>query len=1774
MMKYEFLVHPGADPSRIRLAYRGVDAVEVNGEGRLEVKTPAGDFEDDRPVGYQELDGKRMEVGLRYALEEEATNEPGPTAGEDATKSYVYGFDVGDYDRTKPLVLDPAVLVYCGYIGGSGYEHGYGIAVDASGNAYVTGQGGPSAIVGPDLTPNGHFDAFVAKVNAAGTALVYCGYIGGSDEDVAYDIAVDGAGNAYVIGSTISTEATFPVLVGPDLTYNGNVDVFVAKVNAAGTALDYCGYIGGSGNEGGIYPYLSTTGGIGVDGSGNAYVAGYVRYDSAATFPVTGGPDLIWNSGFYDGFVAKINADGTALDYCGFIGGTGDDLCDDIAVDHEGGAYVTGTTNSAPTVTPGDNKFPVLSGPFLTYGGGYYDSFVAKINHTDGSLEYCGYIGGSKRDYGTSIAVDGAGRAYVLGYTSSTESTFPVLVGPDLIFNDDYSNEFSADAFVARVNASGSGLDYCGYIGGDEGDFPEGIAVDGSYNAYVTGYTGSTEATFPVIGGPDLTHNNPSGNDAFVAKVNDSGSALVYCGYIGGLNGDEGYDIEVDGSGNAYIVGDTGSGPDTFPVIAGPSLTAEGAFVAKVYYAETLATLGVTSPNGGESWIGGTAHDITWTSTGTIANVKLDYSTNGGTVWTTIVASTANTNSYAWTLPVVASANCLIRVSDAAIQAINDASDAAFTIVFGVLGSERAVLIDLYNATNGDSWTNKTGWKTAPLHTDGFALPGTENTWYGVATNAGITTVLNLSLANNNLVGILPSSLGNLSNLQVLDLKSNQLTGGIPAELGNLGNLVTLWLAFNHLSGSVPTALGNLSHLQYLLLHDNLLSGGIPSSLGGLSNLKELWLQNNQLTGTIPAQLGNLGNLLKLGLFLNPLSGSIPPELGNLIQLRELWLYHNQLTGTIPAQLGNLGNLLKLGLYGNQLSGSIPPELGNLSQLRELWLYHNQLTGTIPAQLGNLGNLLKLGLYENQLTGTIPLELANLGNLTELWVFTNQLSGTIPAQLANLVNLTALDFYDNDLTGSIPPALGTLVNLRHFDFSTNQLSGTIPPELGNLGNLTQLRLGSNQLTGGIPAELGNLGQLTFLELYMNQLTGTIPPELGSLSNLTYLGLQANQLTGGIPSEFGLLSKLESLVLRSNQLAGGIPVELGNLSNLKWLYLHTNRLSGEIPTQIGNLADLTDLDLHSNQLSGRIPASLSSLTNLSPTVTNIGYNALYSEDAGLTAFLDSKNPDWASTQTVAPTGVSAAPGAASATVSWAPIAYAGDPGGYRVFFGTTAGGPYTFYAQTADKTTTSQVVSGLTNGTPYYFVVQTRTDVHANNLNIVDSGNSLEATATPVFVPVNTLTVTSPNGGEVWAGGSPQAITWTSTGAVGNVIVEYSTNGGGAWTTIIASTANDGTHPWTVPNVPSTNCLVRVSETDGSPSDVNDTVFTITTGATVKEDLVGTWDGQAVYYRNSTSGLWTILASPADLIACGDLFGDGKDDVIGIWASQAGVWAKSSADASWTHLSSTARHIAAGDMNGDGRVDFLGAWDGQGVYYRDSISGVWTQIATPADLITAGDLDGDGTDDLIGIWSGQAGVWVKFSQSGDWTYLGSSASDIATADMNGDGRADLLGTWVGQGVFYRNSMNGVWTQLATPADLIAAGDLDGDGSGDLIGIWAGQAGVWVRYSQTQTWTFIASSARDIDAGKMSTGNWSAGSAKIQEFAWPMGGFAEGPGSGAFVDVSAEGPGGRYFAPQVERHLMPPHPPALWNRIPGPGEPGFRCGQQQNLIPGQGGTEKKK
>ncbi|MBK6436816.1 MAG: SBBP repeat-containing protein [Rhodanobacteraceae bacterium] len=545
-----YTVAPHADPARIQLRYSGQQSLRIDAVGNLVYDTSVGPVQESAPVVYQEIAGERIMVAATYTLRDANT----------------VAFDVAAYDREHALVIDPT-LTYSGFIGGFGDDEGFDVDIDSAGNAYVVGYSSSTettfpVLVGPDLTHNaGTTDAFIAKVNADGTALVYAGYIGGNGPDIARGVAVDAAGNAYITGYCTSGPTTFPVLVGPDLTYNGgSYDAWVAKVNPEGTALLYAGYIGGSGSD------LAFA--IDIDADGNAYVAGNTD-SSSATFPEVIGPDQGSNGG-QDGFVAKVSADGATLVYAGFIGGSGLDRANAIAVDGQGFAYVTGPTDSTAAT------FPELVGPDLTENG-LDDAYVAKISADGSALIYAGYIGGSGNDRGNGIAVDSLGNAYVTGSAASTEATFPVLEGPDLTHNG------GEDAFITKVSADGATLIYSGYIGGSSTDSGNAVAVNAAGAAYVAGSTFSTQASFPVLEGPDLTHNGAT--DIFVAKVNVAGTALNYAGYLGGNGGDPGRGIAVDNDGNAFVTGTAASSGGSFPVVVGPDLSFNGyidAFVSRV----------------------------------------------------------------------------------------------------------------------------------------------------------------------------------------------------------------------------------------------------------------------------------------------------------------------------------------------------------------------------------------------------------------------------------------------------------------------------------------------------------------------------------------------------------------------------------------------------------------------------------------------------------------------------------------------------------------------------------------------------------------------------------------------------------------------------------------------------------------------------------------------------------------------------------------------------------------------------------------------------------------------------------------------------------------------------------------------------------------------------------------------------------------------------------------------------------------------------------------
>jgi len=369
--------------------------------------------------------------------------------------------------------------------------------------------------------------------------LEYSTYLGGSSFDYAEGIAIDGNRNAYVTGWTGSSD--FPTTPSAyDISIDGYADVFITKINASGTDLIYSTFLGGS--LGSSPPDCGYA--IAVDGNGNAYVAG----DTASNdFPTTPGAyDTSYND-WRDAFITKLNSTGTDLIYSTFLGGAKNDICYGITIDVNGNAYVTGDT--------GSTDFPTTTGVYdTTYNGGDSDVFITKLNSTGSGLVYSTYLGGSTWERGLSIAIDGSGNAYLTGDTTSTD--FPAISGA---YDTSY-NGGEWDAFITKLNSSGSTLLYSTYLGDNSNDCGSGIDIDGNGNAYVTGVTNSTD--FPTTPGAyNTTHNGLY--DAFITKVNSSGSDLAYSTFLGGELSDDGRGIAVDGRGDAYVIGGTHS--ITFP---------------------------------------------------------------------------------------------------------------------------------------------------------------------------------------------------------------------------------------------------------------------------------------------------------------------------------------------------------------------------------------------------------------------------------------------------------------------------------------------------------------------------------------------------------------------------------------------------------------------------------------------------------------------------------------------------------------------------------------------------------------------------------------------------------------------------------------------------------------------------------------------------------------------------------------------------------------------------------------------------------------------------------------------------------------------------------------------------------------------------------------------------------------------------------------------------------------------------------------------------------
>jgi len=580
-LEYDFVVAPGGDPGVIALDFSGVQGLELDHGGNLLISLPGRTIEHRKPYIYQLSGRERREISGRYVpggqhrvrfeignYDRHAPLIIDPVlsystlvggAGNDGVFSvavdragnvYMAGITAStDFPKTSGSVpnrafpgttdafvakLNPSggSLIYATYLGGSDLDVAMAVAVDADGNAYVTGgtnskdfpttQGAFQARFGgtgghslpPLWQPAG--DGFVAKLNPSGSALVYSSYIGGAGVDQGYGIAIDSSGAAYIAGTTDS--ADFPVTGGAfQSQHRGSTDAFVSKVNPAGTSLVYSTFLTGSGED---YAF-----GLALDSGGNTYVTGITGSDD---FPVTSSAFQTRRKGGPDAYVAKLNATGTGLLYSTYLGGSGQTYVYAIAADAGGNAYVTGTT--------GAPDFPTTAGAFQAPGrlpsqGG--DAFLTKIGPLGNALVYSSVFGGSGPDMGAAVALDKAGNAYVGGRTSPApayqiSSNFPTT--PDAVQRCGPGHPERSSAFVSKFGADGAAMEYSSFLDGFDGSSSAAaIAVDTSGRIYVAGSTdapgfpvtnGAFQATFAGgTTGFDSTNLLPFGGDAFLAKL-------------------------------------------------------------------------------------------------------------------------------------------------------------------------------------------------------------------------------------------------------------------------------------------------------------------------------------------------------------------------------------------------------------------------------------------------------------------------------------------------------------------------------------------------------------------------------------------------------------------------------------------------------------------------------------------------------------------------------------------------------------------------------------------------------------------------------------------------------------------------------------------------------------------------------------------------------------------------------------------------------------------------------------------------------------------------------------------------------------------------------------------------------------------------------------------------------------------------------------------------------------------------------------------------------
>ncbi len=643
-LEYDFVVAPGADPENITISIEGAEKIELSDNGDLVLHVAGEKLYHRAPLTYQDdRSGAAVAAGAAGAS----------VARRSVTSRYVLrggneiGFAVEDYDRSKPLVIDP-VIDFSTFFGGVGSDEGFAIAVDGSGAAYVTGTtySNNFNVFAPLQTINrgGKFDAFVTKISAAGDGIVYSTYLGGGGEDAGRGVAVDSTGAAFIAGITNSQDFNTRNPFQPTITGLAE-DAFIAKISADGANLLFSSYLGGSD--------IDQAFAIALDSAGDAYVTGSTSSTNFRTVNPLQAANASNATSRFDVFVTKVKGDGSQLIYSTYLGGAGFDEAYGIAVDSLGAAYVAGTTSST--------NFNV-NNALQPNNAGNSDAFVSKINAQGSALTYSTYVGGSGLDVAYDIAVDANRNAYITGHTFSDD--YPMMNALQSV------NSGNADAFVTKINANGAAYVYSTYLGGGQGDFGRGIAVDSGANAYIVGRTASTD--FPTRNA--LQSTNRGNLDAFVTRINISGSTLVYSTYLGGAQDDLGFGVALDSNSNAYVTGDTRSTDfNTRNPLQTSNRGGIDAFVSKLTASGAQLTY--------STYLGGAGEDLG-------LSIALDISGNA------YITGYTSSNDYATQSPIQAVSRGGLEVFITKIFA--DASSIAFNTYFGGNGSDlgNAIAVD------------------------------------------------------------------------------------------------------------------------------------------------------------------------------------------------------------------------------------------------------------------------------------------------------------------------------------------------------------------------------------------------------------------------------------------------------------------------------------------------------------------------------------------------------------------------------------------------------------------------------------------------------------------------------------------------------------------------------------------------------------------------------------------------------------------------------------------------------------------------------------------------------------------------------------------------------------------------------------------------------------------------------------------------------------------------------------------------------------------------